>query len=165
MPSATVTAGYMDFTGADGSEMGVVNSAPPIGGVVECQARHNDIIIHKDTVVFPSGAEISGLDASARCMECHQGRASTVSVNAGIAEAGLDPVADADTVSEDVGFTNIHYYAAAATQYGHEAMGGYEYDGKAYDAKFDHVAGFDSCIDCHNSHTLAVKVEECSAWP
>jgi len=40
-------------------------------------------------------------------MECHQGRASTVTVNNNIVEAGLDPVADLDTVSEDVGFTNI----------------------------------------------------------
>ena len=85
------TPGYMDFTGADGSEAGVVDAPAPIGTVIECQACHNDIIIDKDTVVFPSGAEISHLDASARCMECHQGRASTVSVNAGIEEAGLDP--------------------------------------------------------------------------
>ena len=40
-------------------------------------------------------------------------------------------------------------------------MGGYEYDGKAYDSKFDHVAGYDTCIDCHNSHTLEVKIDEC----
>ena len=156
------TPGYMAFTGGDGSEPGMIEAPAPIGTVIECQACHNDIVIDKDTVVFPSGAEISHLDASARCMECHQGRASTVSVNAGIEEAGLDPVADADTVSEEVGFSNIHYYAAAATQYGHEAMGGYEYDGKAYDAKFDHVAGYDSCISCHDTHSLEVKVEECS---
>jgi hypothetical protein len=152
----------MDFVGADGSEVGVVNAAAPIGTVVECQACHNDMTIHKDTVIFPSGAEISGLDASARCMECHQGRASTVSVNEGFAEAGLDPVADADTVSEEVGFSNIHYYAAAATQYGTAAMGGYEYDGKSYDSKFDHVEGFDSCISCHDSHTLQVKIDDCT---
>lgn len=157
------TPGYMDYTGADGSEVGVVNAPAPIGTVIECQACHNDIIIHKDTVVFPSGAEISELDASARCMECHQGRSSTVNVNAGFEEAGLDPIEDADTVSEEVGFSNIHYYTAAATLYGTEAMGGYEYDGKSYDAKFDHVEGYDSCVSCHDSHTLAVKIEECTA--
>ncbi|NJN55929.1 MAG: cytochrome c3 family protein [Anaerolineae bacterium] len=95
-------------------------------------------------------------------MTCHQGRASTVSVNQGFVDAGLDPVADLDTVSEEVGFSNIHYYPAAATQYGTVAMGGYEYEGKAYDAKFDHVEGVDSCVDCHNSHTLEVKVDTCT---
>ncbi len=157
------TPGYMAFTGADGSEAGVIEAPVPVGSVIECQACHNDIIVDKDTVVFPSGAEIDHLDASARCMECHQGRASTVSVNAGFEEAGLDPMADADTVSEEVGFSNIHYYAAAATQYGTAAMGGYEYDGKAYDSKFDHVEGYDTCISCHDSHSLEVKLDECTA--
>jgi hypothetical protein len=39
--------------------------------------------------------------------------------------------------------------------------GGYEYDGKSYDAKNDHVAGYNTCIGCHNSHSLEIKVEEC----
>ena len=60
-----------------------------------------------------------------------------------------------------MGFKNIHYFAAAATKYGTLAKGGYEYDGKAYDGMFAHVEGFTTCIDCHNSHTLEVKVEEC----
>ena len=42
---------------------------------------------------------------------------------------------DMDAVSEDLGFTNIHYFAAAATLYGTLAKGGYEYEGKTYDAK------------------------------
>jgi hypothetical protein len=94
-------------------------------------------------------------------MECHQGRASTVQVNNSIAEAGLE--GEEDTVSEDLGFTNIHYYAAAATQYGTWAMGGYQYDGHAYDAKFDHVEPYDTCVDCHNPHTLEVRIDECVA--
>ena len=157
------TPGFMDYTGADGSEAFVVDAPAPIGTVIECQACHNDIVVNLDTVIFPSGVEVSGLEAEARCMTCHQGRASTVQVNENIANAGLDPVADLDTVSEDVGFTNIHYFAAAATQYGNIAMGGYEYDGKAYDSKFDHVEGYDTCVSCHNPHTLEVKVDECQA--
>jgi hypothetical protein len=92
-------------------------------------------------------------------MVCHQGRASTQTVNDAIAKVGLT---DDDTVSPDLGFTNIHYFAAAATEYGTQAKGGYEYEGKAYDAKFDHVAGYDNCTGCHNTHTLEVKVEECA---
>lgn len=157
------TPGFLDFLGADGSEPGVVNAAAPIGTTIECQACHNDVTAEKDSVVFPSGVEVTGLGAEARCMECHQGRASTVSVNNGIIEAGLDPVADADTVSEDVGFTNIHYFAAAATQYGTIAMGGYQYDGKTYDSRFEHVEGYNTCQSCHDPHTLEVRFDDCQS--
>ena len=112
------------------------------------------------SVVMPSGIELMGLGDESRCMQCHQGRSSTISVNAGIEEAGLTD--SPDQVSEDVGFSNIHYYAAAATQFGTMAKGGYEYDGKVYDSRYDHVEGYDTCISCHDSHTLQVKVEECT---
>jgi len=156
------TPGFRDFVGADGSEAGVVDSAAPIGTTVECEACHNDATKTLTSVVMPSGVEIMNLGTEARCMTCHQGRESTVSVNQDIVDAGLGE-GDEDTVSEDLGFSNIHYYAAAATQYGTVAMGGYEYDGKAYDGKFDHVAPYDTCVDCHDTHTLEVKFEECTA--
>jgi hypothetical protein len=92
-------------------------------------------------------------------MQCHQGRESTVSVNTAIEEAGVD----LDEVSEDLGFRNIHYYAAAATKYGTLAQGGYQYEGRSYDANFAHVDAYDTCIECHNVHTLEVKVAECAA--
>jgi len=155
------TPGYLDWIGADGSEAGVVDAPAPIGTTVECAACHNDVTVVMDSVVFPSGVEVTGLGDEARCMQCHQGRHSTVSVNQSIADAGLTE--DVDAVSEDLGFSNIHYYAAAATQYGTIAKGGYEYDGKTYDYRNDHVPGYDTCIGCHDPHTLEVKVEECSA--
>jgi hypothetical protein len=156
------TPGYMDFLGADGSAFGTVENNAPIGSTIECQACHNTVTGNLTSVVFPSGIEILGLGDESRCMQCHQGRASKFTVDQGIIDAGLDPVADLDTVSEDVGFSNIHYFAAAATLYGTAAKGGYEYDGKVYDSKFEHVAGYDSCIDCHNPHTLEIKIDECS---
>ncbi len=155
------TPGFMDFLGADGSAAGVVDAPAPIGSVIECQACHNDMTVNLDTVTFPSGLIVSDLDSEARCMQCHQGRASTVTVNDSIVNAGLDPATDLDTVSEDLGFSNIHYFAAAATRFGTWAKGGYEYDGLAYDAKFDHVAGYDTCVSCHDPHTLEVQVAEC----
>lgn len=153
------TFGYLDFLGVDGTEAGVVDNDAPIGSVITCIACHNEATLAMDSVVMPSGVEITGLGDEARCMQCHQGRESAVSVNAAIEKAAVDE----DTVSEELGFLNIHYFAAAATKYGTVAKGGYEYEGKSYDAFFSHVEGYQSCIQCHDSHSLEVKVEECSA--
>jgi hypothetical protein len=156
------TPGYIDFLGGDGSAVNVVDAPAPLGTTVECAACHNEAAVNLTSAVFPSGVEVTGLGDEARCIQCHQGRTSSVQVNDRIAEAGLGE-GDEDTVSEDLGFTNIHYYAAAATQYGHITMGGYEYAGKPYDTRFDHVAPYDTCIDCHDPHTLEVQFDECTA--
>jgi hypothetical protein len=152
--------GALDFFGADGTEARVVDGDHAIDTVISCVACHNAATKSWDAVIFPSGAEISGLGPEARCMECHQGRASKASVDGKIEEAGL--MEDLDTVSEDISFTNIHYFAAAATMYGTLTQGGYEYEGKAYDAKNDHVAGFDTCVGCHSPHTLELQSESCA---
>ncbi len=154
------TPGYLDFLGADGSTPNVVDVAAPVSTTVTCEACHNDVTITKDSVTFPSGIEVAHLGDESRCMECHQGRESTVSVNKVISDTGLTE--DVDTVSEDLGFRNIHYFAAAATQFGTQAKGGYEYDGKMYDAKFFHVEGYNTCNTCHDPHTLELNIEECS---
>ena len=151
------TPGHLDFLGADGSTPGEVDEDAPIGTVITCVACHNEVTITKDSVVMPSGLEITGLGDESRCMECHQGRHSTISVTEAISQAGVTD----DEVSEDLGFVNIHYYPAAATKYGTLAKGGYEYDGKTYDAFFAHVDGFETCIGCHNPHTLELQVEAC----
>ena len=68
-----------------------------------------------------------------------------------------------DAEGNDVrfGFRNVHYFAAGATLYGSQAQMGYEYDGKLYDPKFRHVAEVDTCVACHNQHTLEVRIETC----
>jgi hypothetical protein len=148
--------GYKDYIGADGTAAGTVEADAAPGTVITCTTCHNATTAAMDSVTMPSGAVITGLGPEARCMQCHQGRESTVSVNATI--EGLE----LDAVSADLRFRNIHYYAAAATKYGTLAKGGYEYEGKTYDGFFQHVAGYTSCVDCHNSHTLELKVEECA---
>lgn len=75
------TPGYLDFLGADGSAPGVVDKPAPIGTVITCIACHNQAAIALTEVKMPSGATLTGLGPEARCMECHQGRASTVQVD------------------------------------------------------------------------------------
>lgn len=155
------TPGYIDFMGADGSAFGAVDAAAPIGTVITCEACHNEAAASLDSVVFPSGVELTGLGPSARCMECHQGRASGATVDEALAELGLTE--DLDTPNEELGFINIHYYAAAASLFGSEVHGGYEYAGNSYQIRFTHVEGYQTCADCHNQHSLEVRVEECAA--
>lgn len=164
------SAGYQDFLGADGSEAGKVDAAVPAADAqgVQCAACHNAVTLTKTTVMFPSGVEITSGDDT-RCMECHQGRESKVSVDAQIErfqitdmDAVVAPIKDDQGNDVRFGFRNVHYYAAAATLYGGMVQGGYQYEGMTYDAKNDHVEGYDTCIGCHDPHTLKVKVEECT---
>ncbi len=173
------TAGYQDYLGADGSEAGKVDKAVPAANSqgIQCVACHNPVTTFSLTSVsFPGKDDegntitVTGLGDAARCMVCHQGRASKASVDAQIEKF---KITDLDTVvapikddqGKDVrfGFINIHYFAAAATLYGGQVKGGYEYEGNTYDAKNTHVTDYDTCIGCHNPHTLKVKVDECAA--
>lgn len=175
------SAGYQDFLGADGSEAEKVDAAVPAEAAqgVQCVACHNPVAANLNKVAFP-GFEtdeagepvpfvVEGFGDASRCLVCHQGRESKASVDAQIArfqaedpDAVVAPIKDDQGKDVAFGFRNIHYFAAAATLYGTEVKGGYEYEGKLYDAKFDHVEGRDTCIGCHDPHTLKVKVEECA---
>jgi hypothetical protein len=176
------SAGYQDFLGADGSEANKVDAAVPAKDAqgIQCIACHNPVATNLNSVAFP-GFEtdeagepvpfvVEGFGDASRCLVCHQGRESKASVDAQIEKfAVTDPDAVVAPIKDDqgkdvvFGFRNIHYYAAAATLFGTEVKGGYEYEGKLYDAKHMHVDGYDTCIGCHDPHTLKVKVDQCAA--
>lgn len=153
--------GYIEFV-----TTGEITTEPVAAEVmgITCEACHNQATAEKTSVVMPSGIELTDLGDEARCMECHQGRQSAISVDGAVAgAAGVEDVAevDPDGILEELGFANIHYYPAAATKYGTLAKGGYEYAGMSYDGNFAHVEEYDTCIECHSPHTLEVQVEGC----
>jgi hypothetical protein len=117
------------------------------------------------SVTFPSGVAIAdealAADSSTLCMTCHQGRASKATVDA--AQPGNDGT---------FRFTNIHYFAAAASFFGSDVRGGYEYAGKAYAGRMtfptEHdTPGFTSCTGCHMtdapSHDFKPQASTCAA--
>jgi hypothetical protein len=131
---------------------------------LNCATCHNDLTTFTRREVaqvkFPSGAVLdTGNPDSNICTLCHQGRESTVSVNATIAGSG----AKDDEVSDQLSFRNPHYFAAGATLYGTEAKGAYEYEGQAYNGRLVHMPNVNTCVNCHNAHGLTVNVEACSA--
>jgi cytochrome c7-like protein len=156
------TPGFIDYVGGDDSTPFQVDAeSAPIGTVITCDACHNSAASKLTSVTFPSGVTIEDIGSSARCMQCHQGRASTDSVNAAIDKAGM--TASPDTVSADLKFVNVHYFAAAATLFGGEARGGYQYDGQFYQPRTPHPAPYNTCAACHDQHTLQIRVDECAA--
>ncbi len=153
------STGLLDFLGDDGTAPDVVDNPAAVGTVITCEVCHNDTAVELDSVTFPSGKVIDGLGHEAVCMTCHQGRSSTISVNSDIETAEVD---NDDVVSEELGFINIHYFAASATLYGTFAEGGYQYDGKEYDARFEHEEDFKTCVKCHDQHSLEIRLEVCA---
>jgi len=147
-------AGFQDFV-ADGK---VDAAVPAPAGPFTCEMCHNDAAKALTSVTFPSGAVIENLGPEAICMTCHQGRESKVSLDAKFAKFGenLDPDAIRTPYKDDKGkdvklsFSNVHYFAAGGTLYGSQVHMGYEYDGKGYDIKNQHVDGFNTCLGCHD---------------
>jgi hypothetical protein len=123
-----------------------------------CHVAEDDFtVLEIQEVRFPSGAMLSfGTSGDNTCATCHQGRASTPTVNTRIGSI------EADTVSDRLGFVNIHYFSAAATRFGGEAMGGYQYDGKEYVGFWPHVEEAATCTQCHDPHNQQVNLNSCT---
>lgn len=159
-------AGFTEFASSGKIAAGI---ATP-GKAFTCELCHSDAAGKLTSVTFPSGAVVENLGPEARCMTCHQGRESKVSLDAKLAKFGdkLDPDATPKPYKDDAGkdvklsFSNVHYFAAGGTLYGGQVQMGYQYDGKTYDAKTQHVEGFATCIGCHDNHSLQVKLDKCA---
>jgi len=151
------TPGFQDYLGADGSTPFKVDYPAPVGTVITCVACHNSKTVSLTKVTFPSGIAIEHLGPSVRCMTCHQGVESTKSVNEKL--AGLRD----DAVTPKLDFINVHYTAAASMLYGNLVKVGYEYTGKTYAGRFEHKAPYTTCTACHQTHALAVKINDCMA--
>lgn len=114
-----------------------------------------------ETIQFPSMETASLSGPSNLCMACHQGRSSTVQVDATIAGNPGGPHR----------FINVHYYAAAASYFGAETEGGYEYAGKTYAGRNvfpSHPPELQSCVGCHmrgglKDHTFVPQVSDCTS--
>jgi hypothetical protein len=159
--------GYQEFvsTGKVAADI----KAP--AGAFNCDTCHNPAAMAMTSVTFPSGKVVeTSEEGEARCMTCHQGRESKVSVDKQIndtfkvtdVDAVVAPMTDSSGKTVNFGFRNVHYFAAGATLYGSQAQMGYEYDGKSYDPKFRHVPEFDTCIACHDQHATQVRVDQCA---
>ncbi|RVT86967.1 polyheme membrane-associated cytochrome C [Rhodobacteraceae bacterium CCMM004] len=154
------TQGAVDYMAGPMSTPGAIDHPVPIGQNVSCAACHAKGAAELTAVLFPSGVLVDalGTGSEATCAVCHQGRAWGGTVDA--AAEGME----ADTVTADLSFINVHYTPAAATIMGGTAKGGYEYEGRDYKGTFTHVKDLATCTDCHSPHTLKpVPVAACAS--
>jgi len=128
-----------------------VNVEEPLSDGMLCSTCHENVPgyerITVDEAQFPSGLTVSfgeGEDSNL-CIQCHQGRESTASVQGKIAGLGDD--------EGNLSFTNVHYYPTGASVFGSEVKGAFEYMGKSYNGRFMHTESRDTCTACHDAHT------------
>ena len=149
--------GFIDFLGVDGTQVNQVDNPATTGTTITCWVCHNEATDDLDSAEFPSGAKVRLLGPEARCIQCHQGRASTATVDNAIAELNL---IEPDVPSEELSFINSHS-TSAATSFGSEVQGAYQYSGKTYKGRFNRGEEFFTCLRCHNQHSLELKFETC----
>lgn len=135
-------------------------AAPQTKTALACSNCHADLGTFQrrrvEKVTFPSGLTVdSGNNDMNLCMTCHQGRESTASVNKAIAGMPLD------TPNPKLGFIHVHYFPAGAMKYGTEAKVGYEYEGKTYAGRFNHIPALNTCAGCHDPHGGTLREEKC----
>ncbi len=142
---------FLDYLGMDGSTAMQVDMPGEINSVISCEVCHNEGADVLTMVTFPSGAELEMAYGDALCGTCHSG------MSAGNSVVSSSEGFEDDEVVPEAGFITPHYAFAASTNYGADAMGGYEYEGKTYVGKFEHADGVDTCTSCHEPHSLHMR--------
>jgi hypothetical protein len=162
--------GFLEY-----ASLGLVESPQPLPLGLECQACHTGspssyynpvFAANLEPVAFPvNGAEgtdpsLSLFGSSNMCLVCHQGR-------------GSGPTLQDRIDSGNLGFLNIHYYAAAGSLFGGEAQAGYQYDGNDYIPRNtfpSHPDEFSTCEGCHmtnaengENHTWIPEIANCQS--
>jgi hypothetical protein len=150
--------GFIDFLGVDGTTVNQVDSPAMTGTTITCYVCHNEVIDDITSVEFPSGAKVRMLGPEVRCVLCHQGRASTKTVDDAITELELS---EPDASSDELVFINSHS-TSAATPFGSEVQGAYQYAEKTYSGKFKRGDDFFACTRCHNQHSLELNIDSCA---
>lgn len=149
-------AGFRSLYGFDGSTPGLPQSPIPVGGVVDCDTCHHPGLPSVTEIRLPSGTQHPVVGAEAACMTCHQGRASTATIERAVAES-LE-----DEVNSELSFINPHYAVAAASLLGGSGALGYQYPGKDYQQRFFHARPVSTCVGCHEPHNLTVAEDTCT---
>ncbi len=147
--------GFRIFHGIDGRPGGLPEHPVPIGGVVDCETCHNPGLAAVTEIALSTGAMHPVTGGEVSCVTCHQGRAS----GADVAKA-VDGIGE-DTPDPSLRFVNPHYNIAAATGLGGYGHLGYEYEGKTYSGRFNHARPVDTCVSCHDPHSLTVAEAIC----
>ena len=150
------STGARDYVTGPMTTIGTIDHPVGLGTTVDCVACHSAGASALLSVPFPSGVMVDGFESSAICTVCHQGRASSETVE--VKTAGLED----DTVAGDLGFINVHYAPSASSMMGGVARGGFEYPGKIYKGQFTHVPDLNTCTDCHSPHSLEVNLTACT---
>lgn len=151
------STGAIAYVNTPMSIPGMLDHPVGLGTTVDCTACHTSAAAELDAVTFPSGVTVDGLGSSAMCSVCHQGRASTETV------LNATQNMDEDAVIGDLQFINVHYAPSASTQLGSIVRGGFEYDGRVYKGRFEHVPDLNSCTSCHRPHSLQVNIANCTS--
>ncbi|MBI3375672.1 MAG: hypothetical protein HY017_28485 [Betaproteobacteria bacterium] len=140
---------------------GANTPAPHVRNAFACTNCHADMLSYERhrvaKVIFASGLAVDSGDNNMNlCMTCHQGRESTASVDKAI--SGMP----ADVPNLKLAFVHVHYLPAGATIYGTEAKVAYEFAGKSYAGRFNHVPGMNTCTACHEPHGGELRAEKCA---
>ncbi len=150
------TPGFVAYVNSPRQSAGAIDHSVPTGSLVECESCHDPAAAKLEEVLFPSGTSATLGGGSTVCAVCHQGRAWGGDVDAAAGSLGDDEV------SSDLSFINVHYSAAATTLMGAVVNGGYEYTGKTYAGRFEHVPDLNDCTSCHGPHDTAMEIESCT---